>query len=59
VFFGDNAQALEAIDTATSKPLWYFTMGQSIHASPMSYSILGKQYVAIAAGTDIFSFALP
>jgi len=25
----------------------------------MSYSILGKQYVAIAAGTDIFSFALP
>ena len=59
VFFGDNAQALEAIDTATNKPLWYFTMGQSIHASPMSYSILGKQYVAIAAGTDIFSFALP
>ena len=59
VFFGDNSQALEAIDTATGKPLWYFTMGQTIHASPMSYSILGKQYVAIAAGTDVFSFALP
>jgi alcohol dehydrogenase (cytochrome c) len=59
VFFGDNSQALEAIDTTTGKPLWYFTMGQTIHASPMSYSILGKQYVAIAAGTDIFSFALP
>jgi alcohol dehydrogenase (cytochrome c) len=59
VFFGDNSQALEAIDTQSGKPLWYFTMGQSIHASPMSYSILGKQYVAIAAGTDVFSFALP
>jgi alcohol dehydrogenase (cytochrome c) len=59
VFFGDTSQALEAIDTGTGKPLWYFTMGQAIHASPMSYSILGKQYVAIAAGTDIFSFALP
>jgi alcohol dehydrogenase (cytochrome c) len=59
VFFGDTSQALEAIDTTTGKPLWYFTMGQTIHASPMSYSILGKQYVAIAAGTDIFSFALP
>ena len=59
VFFGDTSQALEAIDTTTGKPLWYFTMGQAIHASPMSYSILGKQYVAIAAGTDIFSFALP
>ncbi len=59
VFFGDTSQALEAVDTTSGKPLWYFTMGQTIHASPMSYSILGKQYVAIAAGNDIFSFALP
>ena len=59
VFFGDTSQAIQAVDTTTGKPLWYFTMGQTIHASPMSYSILGKQYVAIAAGTDIFSFALP
>ena len=27
--------------------------------SPMSYAVTGKQYVAIAAGTDVFSFALP
>jgi alcohol dehydrogenase (cytochrome c) len=59
VFFGDTSQALEAVDTTSGKPLWYFTMGQAIHASPMSYSVAGKQYVAIAAGTDIFSFALP
>jgi alcohol dehydrogenase (cytochrome c) len=59
VFFGDTSQALEAVDTTSGKALWYFTMGQTIHASPMSYSILGKQYVTIAAGTDIFSFALP
>jgi hypothetical protein len=25
----------------------------------MSYAIAGKQYVAIAAGSDVFSFALP
>src|SRR5258707_4949948 len=59
VFFGDNAQALEAVDAKTGSPLWHFTTGQSIHASPMTYAALGKQYVAIAAGTDIFSFALP
>ena len=59
VFFGDTSQALEAVDTTSGKPLWYFTMGQTIHASPMSYSVAGKQYVAIAAGNDIFSFALP
>ena len=59
VFFGDNAQALEAVDSKTGTPLWHFTTGQSIRASPMSYAVLGKQYVAIAAGNDIFSFALP
>jgi alcohol dehydrogenase (cytochrome c) len=59
VFFGDNAQALEAVDAKTGAPLWHFTMGQSIHASPMSYAVLEKQHVAIAAGNDIFSFALP
>jgi len=25
----------------------------------MSYAVNGRQYVAIAAGSDIFSFALP
>jgi len=30
-----------------------------MHASPMSYAVKGKQYVAIAAGSDVFSFGLP
>jgi alcohol dehydrogenase (cytochrome c) len=59
LFFGDNAQSFEAVDPRSGKPLWHFNTGQSIHASPMSYAMLGKQYVAIAAGSDIFSFALP
>jgi hypothetical protein len=25
----------------------------------MSYAVAGKQYVAIAAGSDVFSFKLP
>ena len=28
-------------------------------ASPMSYAVDGKQYVALAAGNVVFSFALP
>ena len=59
LFFGDDAETFEALDAKSGKPLWHFTTGQSIHASPMSYGVLGKQYVAIAAGSDIFSFALP
>jgi alcohol dehydrogenase (cytochrome c) len=59
VFFGDPAQSFEAVEGKSGRPLWHFTVGQSIHASPMTYAVSGKQYVAIAAGSDIFSFALP
>ncbi|MGB6384216.1 MAG: PQQ-binding-like beta-propeller repeat protein [Terriglobales bacterium] len=59
VFFGDDASSFEAIDARSGKPLWHFNTGQDISASPMSYAIGGKQYVAIAAGSDVFSFALP
>src|SRR5271169_2206013 len=59
VFVGDDAESFEAVDAQTGKPLWHFNTGQDFSASPMSYSVLDKQYVAIAAGSDIFSFALP
>jgi alcohol dehydrogenase (cytochrome c) len=59
VFFGDDAQSFEAIDARDGKPLWHFNTGQDIGASPMTYAVGGKQYVAIAAGSDILSFALP
>ncbi|MGC2170509.1 MAG: PQQ-binding-like beta-propeller repeat protein [Candidatus Sulfotelmatobacter sp.] len=59
VFFGDDADSFEAVDARNGKPLWHFNTGQNMSASPMSYAIAGKQYVAIAAGSDVFSFALP
>ena len=59
VFVGDDANSIEAVDAQSGKALWYFNTGQNMSASPMSYSVAGKQYVAIAAGSDVFSFALP
>lgn len=59
VFFGDDARSFEAVDALTGKALWHFNTGQNIAASPMSYAVGPKQYVAIAAGSDVFSFALP
>ncbi len=59
LFFGDDAGSLEAVDPLSGKPLWHFNTGQEISASPMSYAIAGKQYVAIAAASNVFSFALP
>jgi alcohol dehydrogenase (cytochrome c) len=59
LFFGDDAQSFEAVDARTGKRLWHFNTGQDFSASPMCYAVQSKQYVAIAAGSDIFSFALP
>lgn len=59
VLFGNDANSFEAVDAATGKSLWHFNMGQPPHASPMSYAVDGKQYFAIAAGSDLFAFALP
>jgi alcohol dehydrogenase (cytochrome c) len=59
VFFGDDAESFEAVDATTGKPLWHFNTGQGFGASPMTYEVDGKQYIAIAAGSDIFTFALP
>ncbi len=58
VFFCDNQGFFEAADAKTGKSLWHFNTGQSLHASPMSYAVSGKQYVAVASGSDLFSFAL-
>jgi alcohol dehydrogenase (cytochrome c) len=59
VFFGDDAQSFEAVDARTGVPLWHFHTGQNFHASPMSYAVKDVQYVAVASGSDIYSFALP
>jgi alcohol dehydrogenase (cytochrome c) len=59
VFFADDADFFEAADAKTGKSLWHFNTGQTLHASPMNYAVQGKQYVAIASGSDLFSFALP
>jgi alcohol dehydrogenase (cytochrome c) len=58
IAYGDDAQNFVVLDAHSGKPLWHFHVGQLIHASPMAYAINGKQYFAIAAGSDIFSFAL-
>jgi glucose dehydrogenase len=38
--------------------LWKMSLGGQINSGPMTYSVNGKQYVTIAAGTSLFSFAL-
>lgn len=41
---------LRAFDVETGKELWKAQLPASGHATPMTYSVNGKQYVVIAAG---------
>jgi alcohol dehydrogenase (cytochrome c) len=59
VFFGDDANSFEAGEATTGRALWHFNTRQIRCASPMRYAVAGVQYVAIAAGGDLFCFSLP
>jgi alcohol dehydrogenase (cytochrome c) len=59
VFYGETGGSFAAVDARTGECLWHFNTGAQWKASPMTYMIGGKQYVAVAAGSTIFSFALP
>jgi alcohol dehydrogenase (cytochrome c) len=59
VFFGDDSGAFSAVDAKAGKLLWYFHTNEQWKASPMTYLAGGKQYVAVAAGSNILSFGIP
>ena len=49
---------LIALDAANGKELWRYQTGPGMAASPMSFAVDGKQYVAIAAADGIHCFGL-
>ena len=48
-----------ALDAKSGRHLWHFQTGANVSASPMSYAIDGRQYVAVAAGNVVYAFTLP
>jgi alcohol dehydrogenase (cytochrome c) len=59
VFSGDGQGNLIALDAMTGNDLWHINLGGSITTAAISYAVDNKQYIAIAAGTALFVFALP
>ena len=59
VFFGEDSGAFAALDARSGTPLWHFQANQDWKASPMTYMVGGRQYVAIASGLGFWAFALP
>jgi alcohol dehydrogenase (cytochrome c) len=50
VFNGEGNGLFRAFDASTGKMLWEFQCGAGVNAPAVSYTIHGKQYVAVAAG---------
>ncbi|HLK05437.1 MAG TPA: PQQ-dependent dehydrogenase, methanol/ethanol family [Candidatus Acidoferrum sp.] len=58
VFTGDAEGNFIALDAKSGKALWHFQCGASVYSSPMTYSVEGKQYVVVAAGSALYAFGL-
>jgi alcohol dehydrogenase (cytochrome c) len=50
VFWGDMDRRFRAFDAGTGKVLWESILGSSIQTSTITYSVGGKQYVAVLTG---------
>ena len=48
-----------ALDARSGTFLWRFQTGANMAASPISYAVGGRQFVAISAGNTLYAFALP
>lgn len=50
VFTGFTDRRFKAFDDATGKELWSTRLGDTPSGAPISYSVNGRQYVAIISG---------
>ncbi|MBL8491278.1 MAG: PQQ-binding-like beta-propeller repeat protein [Rhodocyclaceae bacterium] len=67
-FFGEGNGNFNALDATTGRRLWHFNCGAGANAMPSSYTVNGKQYIAMGCGgntqldfkrgNSVFVFAL-
>jgi alcohol dehydrogenase (cytochrome c) len=58
VFGSTNEGQVFALHAETGKPLWRYQTGGQGRSNPISYSVDGKQYVAVAMGNALHVFGL-
>ncbi len=49
-FYGDPDGRFNAVNDETGEHLWSFNLGSGVHGNPTTYTVEGKQYVAIVYG---------
>lgn len=50
VFVGTATGEFVALHARTGEQLWQFQTGSGIHSNPVTFSVNGKQYIAVASG---------
>lgn len=58
LFYGDASGHFVAVDERDGKTLWKVPLNAIIKTSPMSFAVDGKQYVALAVGSNVMCFGL-
>jgi alcohol dehydrogenase (cytochrome c) len=58
LFSGGREGYFFALDARSGQLLWKSAVGGAVASGPMSYSVGGKQYVAVSAGSSLFVYAL-
>jgi PQQ-dependent dehydrogenase (methanol/ethanol family) len=59
LLYADPNGDLVAVDQRDGKRLWHIPTNQTIKTAPITYTAAGRQYIAIAAGSNILCFGLP
>jgi alcohol dehydrogenase (cytochrome c) len=49
-FIGDFNRSFKAVDVKTGKIIWQTRLGNTVQGYPVSFSLDGKQYIAVASG---------
>jgi alcohol dehydrogenase (cytochrome c) len=58
LFSGGREGDVYALSARTGALLWRFAAGGQVQSGPISYSVGGRQYVAMNAGNSLYAFAL-
>ncbi|MEP7354117.1 MAG: PQQ-binding-like beta-propeller repeat protein [Acidobacteriota bacterium] len=58
IFGGDTNGHFSAFDQDTGKVLWDVNLGSPVTGYPITYSVAGKQYVAVSVGNSLVSSGL-
>ena len=58
LFSGGREGYFFALDARNGSLLWKTAVGGRVSSGPMTYSVNGRQYVAVSAGNSLFAYAL-